>query len=435
MLRLFARSRRFRVGLIEAREKDQRSYGIPLSFGYLVSEVRRIWPREVDMFVAETPEELLAREPHLVGVTSVTSTFRGAEGIAEAVKRELDVPVVVGGQHVTPMWSSLPKSMDVAVMGEGDVTFPELVALAMAGQLDPHHLARIPGIAYHHGDTVKRTGPRQQVANLDVLPFPARAPNPLSPHEATIMTSRGCPFDCTFCSSSRYWAGFRAFSASYVLEEMAHICRTVRGVRSIYILDDLFVASRKRLKQIVQGVVDRRLNRRVTFQGFVRANLVDDELCELLEAMNMTVVRFGAESASDRILKQIKAGSVTAAQNQRAVDLLHRHGLSPRAAFMVGVPGETEEDLRLTLDFIKRNEGKLLVRGFYLTVPFPGTPLWDGALAQGLVSTDMDWSLLNLDFKSPDFDWDGFLYLNEAALPRERFLSALRESGLVEAPS
>ena len=147
----------------------------------------------------------------------------------------------------------------------------------------------------------------------------------------------------------------------------------------------------------------------------------------------MRHVRFGAESGSDRVLAKIKTGSIRVADNQRAIDLLDKHGLGPRAAFMVGIPGETEEDLLKTIGFIKRNEGKMAVSGFYLMTPFPGTPVWDQALERGLVSEDMDWSRLNLAFDSPDFRWDDFLYLNEDSLPRDRFLAVLRESGLVKA--
>ena len=98
---------------------------------------------------------------------------------------------------------------------------------------------------------------------------------------------------------------------------------------------------------------------------------------------------------------------------------------------MLGFPGETLEDMHRTFDFIRGNEGKMFVEGFYLTVPLPGTELWTWAVQKGYVSEQMDWQGLNLCFDNPDFDWDRFLYLNEEAVPRRQFIRAVLESGIL----
>jgi len=202
----------------------------------------------------------------------------------------------------------------------------------------------------------------------------------------------------------------------------------------VSILDDLYVADRVRLREMVRLIEEAGLNRRLRFHGFVRSSLVDDELCELLRAMNVDAIRFGAESGSDAVLQRMeRGGKCSVATHQRAIDLAYRWNLGCTASFMLGYPGETEADLQATIDFIRRNEGRLSVGGLYLTVPLPGTELWRWAAGRGLVSENMDWSRLNLAFANPDFDWGGFLYLNDEALPRERFVTMVRASGLLPA--
>jgi radical SAM superfamily enzyme YgiQ (UPF0313 family) len=199
--------------------------------------------------------------------------------------------------------------------------------------------------------------------------------NPTRPEEATIFTSRGCPYACIFCSSARHWQRFRAFSAEYVVAEIEEVLDVLPGISRFYILDDLFIANRARLRYIVELLEEKGLTSRLTFRGFVRSSLVDEECCELLRRMNCRELRFGAESASPRILEQLKVGTATVEDNQRCIDLCRTYGLDVSASYMVGNPGETENDLRLTYDFILRNKGKAGVEGFYLATPLPRTPL------------------------------------------------------------
>ena len=336
--------------------------------------------------------------------------------------------------HISALPLHLPSAADVGVIGEGEHTFLDLMrSLGPDNAWTDDALAGISGICYRQSDgRVAVTAPRPLCRELDSLPFPLRTVNPSATREAVIFTSRGCPFRCSYCSTRGYWESYRRFSAPYVIAELEHIVQAFPEVTSVWILDDLYVADRKRLREMVRMMDQRGLNRRLRFHGFVRSSLVDEELCELLKQMNVDAIRFGAESGSDAVLQRMeRGGKCSVATHQRAIDLAHKWGFACTASFMLGFPGETRPDLQATFDFIARNRGKLSVSGLYLAVPLPGTELWKWAEDRGMVGETMDWSRLNLAFGNPDFDWDNFLYLNDEALPRDEFVALVRGSGLL----
>jgi radical SAM superfamily enzyme YgiQ (UPF0313 family) len=426
-----------KIGFLQATGQDHRTYGTPLSFGYILSVLQRDWEGSFESRVADTPEELIAWEADLIGIGSVTSCFGQAEQYVQLLRNRLPAArIVLGGHHISALPHRLPAGVDVGVIGEGEYTFLDLVRRLQPGRCWPQEeLADIPGICHHKPDgSVAINAERPRLSDLDRLPFPLRTPNPCAPHEAILFTSRGCPFHCRYCSTHRYWAGHRRFSAEYVVAELESIVRDFPDVNSVRILDDLYVADRKRLREMVRLIRERGLHQRLRFHGFVRSSLVDEDLCGLLVAMNVNAIRFGAESGSDAVLRLMeKGGKCSVATHQRAIDLAARYGMECSASFMFGYPGETRANLQETIDFIRGNESRLAIEGFYLAVPLPGTELWTWAEERGLVSETMDFSRLNLAFDSPSFEWGDFLYLNDDTLPRDEFVRRIRESGLLSA--
>ncbi len=424
-----------RIGFILAAGNDARSYGVPLSFAYLVSMLQRDLDRPFEFHITTEPYDLIDFEPDLIGIGSVTSCFWQVPAFASLFREKLPrAKLILGGHHITALPHRLPAAVDVGVLGEGEDTFLELVrGYTHDVGWEEERLRDIPGICYQaRSGEVVTTAHRTFRTELDTLPFPVRQENPYCADEAVLFTSRGCPFRCTYCSTRGHWRGYRRFSAAYVVREIEHIARTQPQVRSVYILDDLYVADRRRLREMVRLIESSGLDRRLKFHGFVRSNLVDDELCELLRRMNVSAIRFGAESGSDAVLGLMeRGGKCSVATHQRAIDLADKHGFACGASFMLGFPGETRDDLQRTFDFIRRNESKFTVEGFYLAVPLPGTALWDWASERGFVSETMDWRRLNLAFENPDFDWERFLYLNEETVPREEFVRAVMESGIL----
>lgn len=228
-------------------------------------------------------------------------------------------------------------------------------------------------------------------------------------------------------------------SAERVVDEMESVLDAFPGTGHLMLWDDLFVADRNRLRQIVELAERRGIPSRATIGCTVRANLVDEELCSLLKRLNAASVAFGAESGSDRILKILKAG-VDVATNQQALDLLAAHDMPGTCSFIVGTPGETAEDVRATYDFILRNTAadKLAFYDVNVLAPMPGSEVWTEAEHRGIVGPEMNWNRLRY-FASRQTNagaleqWatlrreNQSIYLNGDILPEERLVELMAE--------
>jgi radical SAM superfamily enzyme YgiQ (UPF0313 family) len=210
-----------------------------------------------------------------------------------------------------------------------------------------------------------------------------------------MFTSRGCPYDCIFCASTAFWQKPRFASAEYVVAEIHELVSRYR-VKIISFFDDLFIGNIVRLRAIVELLEKSSLLSAVSFTCSARANLINEEVCQLLSRMNVRSVGMGLESGSATTLRYLKGGNITVEDNQRAVRLLRKYRISPNASFVIGAPQETHEDIAKTYFFIRNNPVGLF--DTYVLTPFPGTEIWTYACKKGLVSSTMDWTRLNVDF-------------------------------------
>jgi len=371
----------------------------PLGLGYLVSSLKKHFG--VNMFKfkiidKDVENELLRFKPDIVGISSVTQNFNIAKRYARLAKKR-NIPVIIGGVHITMLSQSLSSDMDIGVIGEGEETIVDIMKIFdESGKLNETNLGSIPGIVYWKDDKICYTGPRQPIFPLDKLPLPERSL--LDVEETTYMfSSRGCPYRCTFCASARFWNNLRFFSAEYVVDEIMHLVNKY-GVKRISFYDDLFIANKQRLKEIVALLKKKGLPEDVSFYCSCRANLVTEEVASLLKDMNFKSVSMGLESGCDKTLKYLKGDNISVKDNINAVRILKKQGISVNASFVIGSPGETKSEILKTLKFIKDN--KIDNAGTFVLTPFPGTPIWDYAKGKGIVSDDMDWDKLNIDFKS-----------------------------------
>jgi len=335
--------------------------------------------------------------PDIVGIYTVTQNFNIASEIAAKVKKESDVPVIIGGHHITALPNNLTEHMDVAVLGEGEQTTLELLEAYEKNGLDKSKLSGIAGIAYRYNKKLIITPRRELIRPLDKIPFPARdLLQQLNPFY--MFTSRGCPYKCVFCSSSFFWQSIRYFSAEYVVNEVAELAEKY-DARFINFYDDLFIADRKRVREIVQLIRAEKLHEKVEFACLVRANLVDANIASLLKRMNVKIISLGLESGSERMLNYLKKGTVTVKQNEKAVNTLKKYKFTVNGSFIIGSPTEMKEDIFLTLNFLKRS--KLDNGETYVLLPFPGTELWDYGVQEGILNDHMNWN----DFEIY-FEWD-----------------------------
>jgi anaerobic magnesium-protoporphyrin IX monomethyl ester cyclase len=341
-------------------------------------------------------EELSTGDTLAVGLGTMTGPQLGhAIDISRTVRQAAPkVPIVWGGVHPSLFPEQVARSplVDYAVVGEGEITLAELVQ-ALEGQGDP---SSVLGLAYEDGGDVVRTGPRPFV-DLDSLP-----PLPLSlvDFQGYLCTdfgvsavteyesSRGCPHDCDYCYNKtynrRHW---RAFSAERVVEEMADLHRRF-GVRGFFFVDDEFFVDLKRARAILEGVLQRGLDLRLSFQGgrIDSFRRMDDETLRLLARCGAHAVQFGLESGSARILDFIDKNfdrEDVLALNRR---LARVGGIRPYYNFLLGFPGETrdeiDESVRLGWQLLRDNP--LATLGVYhILTPYPGSALFDRAVAEG----------------------------------------------------
>ena len=379
------------INAIDTTQAVQRKYP-PLGIGHLISALREGFPDQIEFRVVDRDIEKTLKEfkPDIVGISSVTQNFNRAIEYAKTVK-EFDplTWVLVGGVHISMVPSSLTEDMDVGIIGEGELTICELVDFYLNFRVTDFR-----GIIYHENGKVRATEKRPPIKPLDSLPPPARDLFPVLP-ETYMFTSRGCPYKCSFCSSTRFWKGVRYFSPEYIVAEIERL----KGARSINFYDDIFPLSIQRVRRTTALLREKGLLGTITFSCAIRANMVNDEIILALKEMGVTSIGLGLESGSEHTLQYLKGPTVTLSDNENAIHTIKRHGLEVSGTFIIGSPHESYFNVMETYDFIKKH--RLAAVCVYPLTPLPGTPVWDYALSRGLVSEPMDWSRLDVEHSHP----------------------------------
>ncbi|MBN2289842.1 MAG: radical SAM protein [Candidatus Glassbacteria bacterium] len=371
----------------------------PLGLMYLAASLQEAFPANtfrIKLVNRDIEKELDSFRPDVAGITAVSQNFNYAARYADYC-HDRGIPVMVGGVHISVLPECLTPRMEVGCIGEGEATIVELmkVFIGSGKRFPPKELEKIPGLVFRSGGELVRT-PVSPGG-----PGPAQPPHPCrhlhgKVRHAYIFSSRGCPYRCLFCASSRYWDKPRYFPAGYVVDEIEELAEKW-GARLISFYDDLFVADNRRLARIAELVVKRGLAGRVKFTCSCRANTVTPEVVSELKKMGVRSVGLGLESGNSRVLKMLKGRSASVEDNRRAVELLYSAGIRANASFIIGSPDETLAEMMDTYRFIRKS--RLSFVDIYLLTPFPGTPVWDLAGARGLVSAGMDWSRLNVNFE------------------------------------
>lgn len=351
--------------------------------------------------------ELAAFKPDLIGFTAMTVEYGKLIRFAQSIRSQFSVPFLLGGVHV----SSLPESMNpvfnIGVLGEGEQTLEALVNLYLDNPaLTPDRLPPVNGVVFFDAHGRVQVNPkRTPLANLDDLPVPDfRFANRNYFREeeipsiaamgikAYVISSRGCPYRCTFCSTARFWGKMRFHSPDFTARIAKHFIDEF-GSNDLKVLDDLFTVSPQRLRDLKQAFVKHGIFDKIqAIECSPRANLMSDEMCQAMKEIKIKTLNFGFESGSDRILKSLKVGSVDVESNRRAILLCKKYGLNVYGSLMYGTPGETLEDMEKTnefIDFAIQNGARYLWS--FVATPFPDTPFWDVALQRGKVSNTMDW--------------------------------------------
>jgi len=347
-------------------------------------------------------------DPDLIGFTAMTVDYALAIELSKKIKLFKNIPIVIGGVHISTLPISMERSFDMGIIGEGEETMLDIVKLYNKNnKFDNKTLSKVKGIIFRDSEgKLIMNKRRDPIYPLDKLPMLDKSlidkrymkkkvlPDGGYGILAHLLTSRGCPYKCVFCSTSVFWGNkLRYHSPERIASE---ILDYIKNYNASYIIiwDDLFA-----YKKIIREFRDvfKKYKIKIPLACNLRANLVDDELCLLLKEMGVVRVGFGFESGSDRYLKYLKAGSVTLDDMHKAILICKKHGLFIGGSLIFGGPGETLDDMNDTLkliDFMIDN-GVDNVWSFVMT-PFPGTEIWEIAKERGKVNDfQMDWNLLS----------------------------------------
>ncbi len=325
-----------------------------------------------------------------MGIGTVCATLPSSYLLAEIVKKiDKSIIVVLGGMGVTVAVDEAIQNphVDFVVRGEGEQTMTELVEML---HREEQYFETIDGITFKQDGRTVSTGNRKITKDIDTLPYPAKhlmlytETMPDVVHKfmhGDIITSRGCPFPCTFCAVNVVWGGRSSVSlrkADQVVEEMLHQ-KEHYGVQNFTIWDDLFTTDRKRVIEICNLLIEKEAAVNWVCYARVDTNM-DPELLTLMKLAGCIEVLIGVESGSNKVLEKIKKG-ITVEQSERAAGILNEIGLAWTAPLMMGVPGETREEMVATTELLPKLKPTRAALGVF--DPYPGTPAYAELQQQG----------------------------------------------------
>jgi len=377
----------------------------PLSLSYLASVLIRegIEVKILDFLVTQYHPRKLRREleeyrPQIVGATCVTLNYPIARRMLKVCKAfDPHIFTVIGGPHVTfALQETLLQSpwIDAIVIGEGEGTLVELARAVEEGK-DIHH---VPGIAFADGGMVVKTSARPLIEDLDKLPLPARELLPMARYRAlgtpcTVITSRGCPYSCIFCSGHRMFGPKVRFrSPGLVVDEIEKLQRDF-GLVKINIVDDTFTVNHNHTRAVCEEMLRRNL--KMKWSVFARVDRISEDLAQLMNRAGCEWVLFGVESADEGILKTIKKGT-TPDEVRRGVKIAFEAGINVFNSFILGLPGESWDTAQKSLAFGDELCQKYGAKyGFHMLSPLPGTEIYERAKDYGIRILSRDWARYN----------------------------------------
>ncbi|MCK4554482.1 B12-binding domain-containing radical SAM protein [Candidatus Parcubacteria bacterium] len=371
----------------------------PLGFAYLHSylephgyDVRSLFLNNYDYEicfkkVAETMEQF---SPEVAGFQIFTANRVSSYHLIEFLhKKYPNVKLIIGGIHATIMHKQLIKKYPflIAVLGEGEATFFELIK-ELSGP-NPN-LTDIDGIAFYYNNFVIKTKSRELIENLDDLPFPKHEEffKDKGRKSGCIITSRGCPFNCSFCcleSISRRRSRLR--SAKNVVDEIEMMVNEFPQMTRIWVQDDNFFVDNKRVINICDEIIRRKI--KMNFICSARIKPISQEIVKKLEQAGFNKILFGMESGNDEILRRAHK-NITKQDAREAIKLFSNSKIIIGIFLIVGLPGETMATIKETANFIKELQR---IKYFYISevsilIVYPGTEVYEIAKDGGMINYD-----------------------------------------------
>jgi len=410
---------------------------LPLNLAYIAAYLREQKPH-VEVAILDCEGLGLSYEqiedkvrdvgPDIVAITLPTPAYAQVLEVCARLKKiSSDIMIVVGGPHPSALPEQTLKEpdIDIGVIGEGEVTFCCLID-ALENKTD---LADLRGIVYKDGQGKIHLTPRAPlIKDLDSLPFPARDLLPLDIYLApptkrmsdkksgNMITSRGCPYRCTYCMASVMWERKVRFrSVKNVVDEIEH-CLKEFGLGEFNFHDELFTQNRQRTLDICREIRRRKLD--IAWVCMIRVDYIAEDVLLEMKAAGCRKIMFGFESGSQMILDKMKK-KVALERAEEAVAAVKKVGIKTAGNFMFGNIGETEETIRQSIDLAKKLNTDTCA--FFISSPYPGTEFYEIAKEKGYLRSDLQWK----DFCLVS---NNLPPLNLPGLPAERLLELQKQA-------
>ena len=380
--------------IIESSRGCNPPLGLLLIAGYLLDntnhDVNVIDCQVENISYKELPKRLCSYEYDIVGITAMTFTIIDVIETIKVVKNvSPQTKIVLGGPHVSlfPNETINLEGVDYLVLGEGEITFTSFLYCLENG-ID---LKRVNGLVYKEKDnSIVHTGPPEIIDDLDELSFPARHLTPYQKYSSllakrlpitTMITSRGCPFKCSFCDRPHLGKKFRAMSAQKVVEEFEEAIKL--GIHEFLVYDDTFTVNINRVKEICNLVIEKKMD--IGFDIRARVDTLDEESLSLLKKAGCRGIHYGIEAGTEKVLKVLRKG-ITIEKAKKIFVMTKKYGIKTLGYFMIGAPTETLEDIYETFRVAKWLNPDFM----HLTIltPFPGTFLYQDGLIRGVIKRD-----------------------------------------------
>jgi len=363
--------------------------GIDVEIIDIKSNLYKIFDKaEESRIIQEIIRRVSMNNPSFIGITCFTSEYNSVMRLAQAIRNNVKVKIIIGGVHPTLrpedfIYKNSP--VDFVVIGEGEETLSELIHQTE----DSTYLKNIKGIAFLENGNICITPARRLIGVLDELPMPSYNKIDMNYYlkitrlvirylytcGVHVLTSRGCPFQCTFCAAKNLWKD-QGYKVRYkpikaVVDEIEYLKRNY-NIDSFYIADDTFAMNQERAIEFCEQLLHR--NIKVIWAMETRVNLVSDKLLKAIKGAGCIQVEFGVESGSQEALDRMKKG-IKVEDTIRAFELCRKYRLRTFANLMLNTPGETEDDVRKTISLKKKI--KASHAGVNLTAPIIGTDIYE----------------------------------------------------------
>jgi anaerobic magnesium-protoporphyrin IX monomethyl ester cyclase len=349
---------------------------------------------------AQVAARVIRAKPAYVGITLFTVGVWLAAELSRRIKAVCpDIIILVGGPHISSMGLETMQrfpEFDIAVIGEGETVLSQLLTRLEAAQSP----ADVPNVIYRQDGRLRSTARQSIRSPMDDLPLPAWDLLPGFPRAytpavysyprgpvGTIAASRGCPFHCSFCDTSTFGAEVRAYSPQKVFDQMLFLKKRW-GVNHVLFVDDLFVASAKRTRELCRLIIENRL--KMTWTCSARVDCVKPPLLRLMKQAGCWEIEFGLETGSNELLKKMEK-QARVERGEQAVNWTHDAGIRTKGLFMLGYPGENMETIDLTKALVKRLP--MHVMNLTKFTPYPGSPIYRDLY--GTKMRDDHWERMN----------------------------------------